>query len=184
MVRPGSQNKIPEKISGPVSEEQRKTNMELFSKMGIPSIASLKQKEEKIMEAEIGAKPIIGLRENSFDDPAFRNAWDNICLRIKEMGKDSLLTTLTRYAPVVDFSSYVIKLTIDNKVQEQDLSREKPWILEMIRDILSNDKVNFEIEHTVVNATSQPYTPREKFMKMAEKNPDLIYLAEKLKLDL
>lgn len=174
-----------EKITEPVSVEKRKENFELFSKaIGIPSIASLKQKEQKLQEASESNVEVILQRNNNFDAPQFKVAWNEICERIKEKGRDSLFATLTMREPTIDYSTYIIKLNIDNKVQEQDIQREKPWILETLRDMLQNDTISFEINLSENSAVAQPYTNREKFMKMAEKNKALIYLAEKLKLEL
>lgn len=172
-----------EKLTGPIDEEKRKSNFELFAKLNIPSIASLKSKEEKLNE-EGESDQRFELRKTEFDAPAFAKAWDDLCARIKEQGKDSLLVTLTRHQYEVDYLTYMITLTIDNKVQEQDLNREKPWILDVLRNQLQNDVLNFEIRFTEQTNKSVPYTQKEKFMKMAEKNPALIYLAEKFKLDL
>lgn len=174
-----------EKLSGPVSEEKRKENFELFSKaIGIPCIASLKQKEEKLQQASESGVEVLLQRNNPFDAPAFKNSWNEICERIKEKGRDSLYATLTMREPEIDYSTTIIKLNIDNRVQEQDIQREKPWILETLRDMLQNDHIGMEIVLSESNAVLTPYTNKEKFMKMAEKNKALLYLAEKLKLEL
>lgn len=102
---------------------------------------------------------------------------------MKDLGRDSLLATLTKYEPEVDFSTYLVKLTIDNKVQEADLNREKPWMLDHLRDTLQNDQITFEVIETTYEASNKPYTDKEKLLKMAERNPALIYLVEKLKLE-
>lgn len=174
-----------EKLTGPVSEEKRKENFELFSKvLGIPSIASLKQKEERLQVASDAKIEVLIQRNNQFDAPLFKSSWLEICERIKEKGKDSLYATMSLKEPEVDYSSSVIKLNIDNKVQEQDIQREKPWILETLRDMLQNDHVVFEINLSDTASVVTPYTNREKFFKMAERNKALLYLAEKLKMEL
>ena len=172
-----------EKISGPLSEEQRKQNLEKFSKLGIPSIAGLKQKEQQLAESD--AQKATLQRNSPFDDPAFKHAWEIVCSKVKEMDKDSLLATLSKHAPEVDFTTYMVRLMIDNRTQEQMLNREKVWILEMLRDLLQNDQVNFDIVLTEDNNNKQQlYTQRDRFMKLAEKNPSLIYLTKKFGLDL
>ncbi|HLP12793.1 MAG TPA: hypothetical protein VK177_12740 [Flavobacteriales bacterium] len=173
-----------EKMTSPVSQEQRKANFDLFAKMGIPSIAALKQKEEKLQEVSDSKAEILLQRKNQFDAPAFKIAWTAVCERIREQGRDSFYVTMTKHEPEVDYSTFVIKLQIENKVQEQDIQREKPWILENLRDSLSNDSILLEVVLSEGNSVVQPYTTREKFQKMAEKNKALIYLADKLKLEL
>lgn len=173
-----------EKMSAPVSEEQRKQNQQIFAKMsGIPSIAGLKQKEQELNESDAAQKATLQ-RNTPFDAPAFNKAWESVCAKVKEQDKDSLLVCLTKHPHEVDFATYVVKITIDNKTQEQILNREKPWLLEDLRDLLQNDQITFDVGLTENSNTAKPYTQREKFMKMAEKNPALIYLAEKLKLEL
>ncbi len=171
-----------EKLSAPVSAETRKSNFELFAKLGIPSIASLKVKEEQLKNDEMLEKHFEP-RKTNFDAEAFSHCWEKLCARIRELGKDSLLATLSRYQPEVDYSTFIIAITIDNRVQEQDLNREKPWILDVLRAELENDLINFDLKLTSSTTKMAPYTNKEKFAKMAEKNPALIYLADKFKLD-
>ena len=171
-----------EKLTGPINEEKRKSNFELFAKLNIPSIASLKSKEEQLSKEQNEQQ--FEARKNEFDVEQFKNAWDDLCSRIKELGKDSLLVTLTRHQYQLDFINCIIELTIDNKVQEQDIIRERQWLLDVLRNQLQNDLLNFEIKFTSKETINIAYTAKEKFMKMAEKNQSLIYLAEKFKLDL
>lgn len=172
-----------EKIQGALTEEQRKQNLEKFSKLGIPSIAGLRQKEQQL--AENDAQKASLQRNTAFDDPAFKHAWETVCAKIKSLDKDNLFVSLTAYPYEIDFSTYLVKITIDNKTQEQILNKEKGWVLEDLRNLLQNDQVNFDIAFTQdTNSKPQLYTQKDKFMKMAEKNPSLIYLTKKFGLDL
>jgi DNA polymerase III subunit gamma/tau len=84
----------------------------------------------------------------------------------------------------VDYTTHKVTIFIDNKVQEQDLIREKQNMAEYLREQLQNTHITIHWEMSNDPTNKNFYTPREKFMQMAEKNPALFHLQKRLKLDL
>jgi len=79
---------------------------------------------------------------------------------------------------------FIIELTIDNKVQEDELNDKKQEMMGFLRTRLKNDQIQLK---TILSANSQeqrPYTPLEKYKKMTEKNADLIKFKDQLGLEI
>lgn len=118
-----------------------------------------------------------------FTREEFDAAWTDIVLHYKNLGKDSIVVTLSKRAPILQ-EDYKIVLSIDNKTQEGGLEREKQDLLEMIRKKLNNFAITLE---TIIEDSGDDtflYTNKDKFKKMAEKNPHLILLQKRLNLDI
>ena len=81
--------------------------------------------------------------------------------------------------------NFVIELTIDNRAQEMTLKERKGDLLDFLRGELQNQSIQLDQVLVESNTTqSKPYTAEEKFKAMAEKNPSLLALKEKLDLEL
>jgi hypothetical protein len=120
---------------------------------------------------------------NSFTKEQFQSAWNTLAQDIKSQGKDSLYITLTKRPPVVD-EEYKIILIIDNKTQEQSLEREKQTMLEYLRAALNNYAIVIDARIEESNDDAFLYTTKDKFKKLAEKNPHLLMLQKRLNLDI
>ncbi len=93
-----------------------------------------------------------------------------------------MYVTLSQRVPEVD-ENFRILLLIDNKAQEQSLEREKQQLLEFLRHKLQNHHISLETKLEASGANAFLYTDKEKFLKLAEKNPHLLTLKNKLNLD-
>jgi hypothetical protein len=137
------------------------------------------KKEEK--EAEIDLST---LAKDDFTPEKLILVWQKYAAKLQEAGKESLYVTLSRRHPEkIDITS--IGFIIDNKVQEQDIEKEKPVMMEYIRKELNNFHVQLHLAHTTDENNQQIlYTSRDKFKKLAEKNPHLLTLKQRFNLDL
>ncbi len=90
---------------------------------------------------------------------------------------------LTQGKPILK-ENYLIELTIGNKVQEEELNSKKADLLEFIREKLNNYKIQMQIVITENKGEPIPYSPIDKYKKMAEKNPDIKKFKEKLNLEI
>jgi DNA polymerase-3 subunit gamma/tau len=79
---------------------------------------------------------------------------------------------------------YTIGLTIDNVVQEKELSDRKLDILTFLRNNLNNYKLQLQLTLNKNPENTKPFTPQEKFKKMAEKNPAIKKLKDKFDLEI
>lgn len=174
-----------ERLKGPISKEEREKNQALLLQTIMPSIKPIK-----------GTKGAQGVNEsgelveetktldNVYTADEFFKCWHDYALTLKDQGKESVYATLTGRNPDVDYATHKITVFIDNKVQEQDLIREKQNMAEYLREHLQNSHITIHWEMSTDPTNKNFYTPREKFMKMAEKNPALFHLQKRLKLDL
>ena len=80
-----------------------------------------------------------------------------------------------------DFS---LIITVENEVQRNAIRSELTELTLYLREKLNNYKIVTSIDVAQGDTTKKSYTPRERFQKMAEKNPNLITLYNKLDLDL
>ncbi|MFZ5553801.1 MAG: hypothetical protein ACOZCO_11855 [Bacteroidota bacterium] len=103
-------------------------------------------------------------------------------MQCKSQGKDSLYVTLTKRKPEINNELKVL-LSIDNKAQEQALEKEKQNLLEHLRQKLNNFSIQFEYVVKEIPQEAHLYTIKDKFNKLAEKNPNLLELKKRLNLD-
>ncbi len=80
--------------------------------------------------------------------------------------------------------NFVIELLLDNRAQEMTLRDRKSDLIEFLRSELQNQKIILDSILVESDSPSKPYTPEEKFKAMAEKNPSLNSLKDKLDLEL
>lgn len=97
--------------------------------------------------------------------------------------KQSFYTTLTKREPALREGN-LVEVTIDNRVQERDLIREKPLLLEFLRKELNNYDLNITSILTETEDDAHLYTAKEKFNRLAQKNPNLLTLQRKFKLEI
>jgi len=110
------------------------------------------------------------------------NLWDQFAEKIK--GESQLLySTLRNNRP--DFSEApVIKLNLDSKLMGDELNLRKTELLEFIRSGVRNYTITLELLIDEKTRDKKPYTDREKFETMAEKNPALRNLREQMDLEI
>ncbi len=94
-----------------------------------------------------------------------------------------LSTALKKHRPVLK-EDFLIEFCVDNKVLAEDLNQKRNELLDFLKVRLNNTKIHLQIivpDHPI---GIKPYTDREKFGRMAEKNPDLLNLREELDLEI
>lgn len=149
------------------------------SSLSINSILKDKGKEEKEKKDEdLSSKP----KEN-FGVDDLMNKWNSYANRIKHDGKTNLHATLTKHKPELK-PNFVIELTLDNTVQEEVLATEKMEFLDYLRSELNNYQIQLKTVLIKTESGNALYTTRDKFEKLAEKNPSLNKLKDLLNLDL
>jgi DNA polymerase-3 subunit gamma/tau len=158
-------------------------NHELNTKPG--SGVSIKEKTTPAKsDDDSGDKPVYlnAKKEEPFDQVQLEEAWINYAETIKSR-LPNFYSTLTKRKPVLQ-KDHAIELTIDNKVQEDELNDKKQEMMGFLRTRLKNDQIQLR---TVISANSmeqKPYTPLEKYKQLAGKNPDLIKFKDQLGLEI
>lgn len=140
---------------------------------------NISKKETKTDEPDLSTLP-----KDAFDLEKLLLVWLQFAANLQTAGKESLYVTFTKRHPQI-LDENTIGFLIDNKVQEQDIEKLKPELLEFIRTALNNFHVQLQLALTTdENAKEMLYTSRDKFKKLAEKNPKLIELKKRFNLDL
>lgn len=119
---------------------------------------------------------------DAFTGERLTDVWNNFATLIKKQGKDSMYSILTKRKPVLK-NNFQVELIIENSVMETAFMTVKPDMMEYLCRELNNYSV--EILVTVNKTLEQKiaYTNREKFLKLAEKNPLLLKMRQQLDLE-
>lgn len=120
--------------------------------------------------------------EKEFSKEEFEKAWLAYAEQFRQDSPDLYITLTSRMPELKE--DLMIELSIDNVVQEKEISDRKLDMLTFLRTELSNFKLQLQ---TVVNKNPdnvKPFTPQEKFKKMAEKNPAIKKLKDKFDLEI
>ncbi len=102
---------------------------------------------------------------------------------LRKANKINLATTLLNRKPLLQHD-HNIEFTIDNKVQEEELLQDKSSLMLHLRRSLRNSYLQLVVIITRDESEKKPYTPSEKFRKMAQKNPALNKLKQEFDLDI
>jgi len=113
----------------------------------------------------------------------FEVVWKQYAEQIRDQGKHSLYSTMTKRKPVLGVDN-IVKLDIDNVVQESELNAEGSDLHEFLRKELDNGSIKIEVNLLKVKEDRKPYTSMEKFKRMAEKNPSIEKFRKQLDLDI
>lgn len=81
--------------------------------------------------------------------------------------------------------NHVVEVRVLNAVQESELKQHQSGILKALQENLNNHKISLTIvvDASEADKTSKPFTVKDKFKSMSEKNPYIINLKNKLDLD-
>ena len=77
-----------------------------------------------------------------------------------------------------------LEVTVDNNIQLGYFNDEQKELVPWLRKKLDNFALRFEVKMAENVQTKKLYLPEEKFKHMVEKNPNLLYLREKINTDL
>ncbi len=145
------------------------------------SLKSLKKKKQELEEQQ---KIQSGktLPTDEFTQIAFDQKWQKYLERLRKNHEKNLLSILT-----IDKKPKVIEgkihLTLPSQALKKELERNKEKVLKYLRYNLNNYDIDFVISVKEAMKQDFVYTNQDKFRKMTEKYPDLLYLKQKFKLD-
>jgi len=114
--------------------------------------------------------------------------------------KKELETAITEYAKRRDVKTAVrsllmgqmpkildkntLEMEVDNNIEMGYFNEEQQKLVPYLRTKLKNANIRFEVKMVEREQTRKLYLPEEKFKYMAEKNPNLMYLRQKIQTDL
>ncbi len=119
---------------------------------------------------------------NDFSEEQLHLHWNTYAETIQQ-DNPNLYSSITKHMPVLK-ENFQLELIIDNKVQEDEINSKKADLLSYLRKELNNYQISLVLEIKHVAAEVRPYTTKEKFNSLAEKNPSILKLKEQLDLDI
>ena len=177
-IEPGSNPPEPGRTEKPAAAVRPKANRRTTISISDMMAEQEKVEEKKPIKEDTGPKG----PADPFTEEQLFHYWDLYCDKLKEEQKWSMMNTLNKRRPVLgaDFKS---TFEVENNIQKNELEREKPELMEFLRTRLNNFQFQLETLVLEMEDVKQLYTPHEKFKHMAEKNPALLDLRQRLDLD-
>lgn len=117
---------------------------------------------------------------NAFTQEQMLEKWNEFANTYKEQPR--LYSTLIEHQPTLE-SDTVLKMVVNNLLQENAINEMKSDILIFLRKELENDKISLETEIQEVVSIKSAFTPAEKFRLLSEMNPTLGQLRQMFDLD-
>ena len=156
-----------------------------YTSTGKKSISiSGKNKGESEKKTEIVSEEALPDLSQPFEIKALENCWLKYAELLLKEGRMALHTAMLKRMPVLN-EDYSITFVVDSAAVEKDLNENKTSLLSFLRKNLSNYKINLTVEVNINSInTDNPYTPSEKFKKLAEKNPLINDLKKKFDLEI
>jgi len=153
-----------------------------------PGTISIKSATQNKVE-EPGAVGTVSLVTEEQQVPATLFSQDQLELIWDEFAKtlqpeSTLLYNLLKNHKPLLKENFVVEFCVDNKLLEEELNQKRNELLAWLCSRLGNDKVTFQIVVKEMIKTTRPYTDREKFNRMVEKNPSLKEMKEQLDLEI
>ena len=124
------------------------------------------------------------LIETPFTQEDLEASWKNYATKIGLVGKHNLSSIMKEQIPKIT-DGFVLKLTLNNKVQEEVFNEEKSNILIFLKKNLINNSIQFNINIKKLEKQEiKAYTPEDKFKEMSKKNPTLLEMKDQFDLEL
>lgn len=121
--------------------------------------------------------------EDAFTAEQLLKSWKAYAEIQNEQGRKTFYTALTKNFPELK-EDFVIVLTLENKTLFDNFNREKQELTDYLKKELNNYSIAVQSE--LIKSEEEEvflYTDKEKFKKIAEDHPELLYLKDKLHLD-
>ena len=138
---------------------------------------------DKKVEAKSEAEPQPDIA-NSFNQSSLEQYWNEYAIKLEKAGRMSLSSAMTKRKPIIETIDH-LKFTVDSAAVEKDMNDEKLELLAFLRKSLLNYQINLSLIVSSENLASEvPYTPSEKFKKLAEINPAMNELKKQFDLEI
>lgn len=113
----------------------------------------------------------------------FATAWKHYVNDLQNSGKRLLISLFEKVSP--DFNGTdAFSLKVPNNVVADRLEDERQEMMVFLRKQTGNNKLTMQVEVEQTETEITPYTNREKFDSMAQKNPKLLDLKNALDLEI
>ncbi|MEQ8624903.1 MAG: DNA polymerase III subunit gamma/tau [Vicingaceae bacterium] len=148
------------------------------------SIKGLTNRVEKSAE-EIEQEAYTSQARTAFTLEEFKTTWSKLAERIKAdqaEGSSIVYAAMINHEPELK-DDFNVELSVDNKSQLEEMNLKRTDLHDFLRKNLKNGGIELSFKIQKSKKLKKAYTDEEKFNKLAEKNPHLLTLKEKLDLD-
>lgn len=170
-----SEEKLPK-----ISEKQTR-NPNTSSAVSGFSVKGMQRKKE-ILERQLNKNQMKPIYQKPFTEIAMQAAWKEYANRLQNKGEKIMASTLETDTPRLKGTT--IHLEFPNHTMRLELERAQHNLLEYLKRKLSNYDIDLSIKVNEQSAKKFAFTPREKYEKMREINPNLELLLKTFDLDL
>lgn len=119
-----------------------------------------------------------------FDPDKLIKVWNQYAAKLQSDGRMTLSAAMMKRPPALKDPLNIL-FTLDNIAIERDFNEQKINIVGYLRRELANFKIQLETDIAKEDIQNDiPYTPSEKFKKLAEKNPKLNELKKAFDLEI
>ena len=132
-------------------------------------------------DGEIELEDLSGL-QGDYDETKVKEAWAALVENIRGQNKQGLAATLSHGTLV--FNDPVLKLTVANQIQYEELKECATQLLHFVRSHVGNGRLAFEVEVGEVEVKVAFLTPKDRYLQWASEKPALEALRSRLDLDL
>ena len=149
------------------------------------SISTIRDKMNEDKNVSLSNEEELNKASSKFSEALLKEKWMIYAEKRKNDGKHGLYTTMSKSLPKISNENFLLEVVIDSKVQQMEFQNETQDLLDFLRNELNNGHIQFDIKVVESNVQKLTHlTSRERFFKMAEKNPDLNLFKEEFDLDI
>lgn len=148
-----------------------------------PSLSEIGKVKTTAPDAESKPEADEKKNNNPVNSDELKAYWKNFAEKLDHQGNTNLSKALLRNEPELA-NNIEIHFQLDNKVLEDDLKEIRTEFLSFLKTQLQNNLLTLHTRVAEAPLTqNKPYTSKEKFQKMAEKNPALEKLRQQFDLN-
>lgn len=134
---------------------------------------------------EVVAETVVNEPEpEGYAGQSIEKAWEQMCARSLDDGKNALYTILVRQKPALQVDGQTITVALQHGLEETEFDQHKADVLKTLRDLTNDRSLQLQTSFVETKAETKLFSPKEKFEYLAQKNPDLIKLKKELDLDI
>ena len=146
------------------------------------SISAMQNQKKEEQEAEV-VEDLSNKPKTEFTANELMSKWNAFAFQLKDRGRQGLYITLTKRKPEIK-QNFLLEFTIDNEIQNIELEDERSNLLTFLRVELNNYVIQLKVLVSKEDNSVKHLSSKDKFLKMADKNPALHELRERLNLDI
>jgi len=146
------------------------------------SISAMQNEKTEKQETE-AIEDLTNKPRTDFTINELMSKWNAFSYQLKVKGRQGLYITLTKRKPTLK-ENLILEFIIDNEIQKIELEEERSNLLTFLRVELNNYGIQLKVLLSKEDNSVKHLSSKDKFLKMAEKNPALHDLREKLNLDI